>query len=254
MNSKKNRYNGYQPYREKTFKSNRQNISQEFLPDDIVDISNNTLPEPVMNVDALFKLANFLDTSKSKESFPEITVIPSVLRSVGKFVNERKKIKNSHKEFEKKIEFLSNGIDKQYSVAMEKIQRETEIQLAQINGSVKQNILSINRYYDLETEKLLVQYKLKNKEMNLYYQNLEAQRREQQKRFNKLIKISTIERKKANKAIQEAEQVCIFLKQKIYNNTASYEEREHYMELLKFRISGINSMIDIIPELAAKIR
>lgn len=70
---------------------------------------------------------------------------------------------------------------------------------------------------------------------------------------SKMIKIATIERKRANKAIKEAEQVCDFFRQKIYSNTATYEEREHYMELLKFRISGISSMIDIIPQLAAKI-
>ena len=57
-----------------------------------------------------------------------------------------------------------------------------------------------------------------------------------------------------NKAIREAEQVCDFFRQKIYNNTATYEEREHYMELLKFRITGISSMVDIIPQLAAKIK
>ena len=152
-----------------------------------------------------------------------------------------------------KIKFLSDGVDKQYHVAMQKIQNETEIQLAQINGNVRQGILSINRYYDLEVQKVVAQYKLKSEEMNLYYQNLEKQRKEQERRFDKMIKIATIERKRASKAIKEAEQVCDFFRQKIYSNTATYEEREHYMELLKFRISGISSMIDIIPQLAAKI-
>lgn len=234
MSSENGRYKGYQGY-------NRESGTQ------------NTLPEPVMNMDSLLNLADFLDTSKSDSAFPEIAVIPDMLRDVGKFVNERKKMKYSHKEFEMKIKFLSDGVDKQYHVAMQKIQNETEIQLAQINGNVKQGILSINRYYDLEVQKVVAQYKLKSEEMNLYYQNLEKQRKEQERRFNKMIKIATIERKKANKAIKEAEQVCDFFKQKIYSNTATYEEREHYMELLKFRISGISSMKDIIPQLAAKI-
>lgn len=234
MSSENGRYKGYQGY-------NRESGTQ------------NTLPEPVMNMDSLLNLVDFLDTSKSDSAFPEIAVIPDMLRDVGKFVNERKKMKYSHKEFEMKIKFLSDGVDKQYHVAMQKIQNETEIQLAQINGNVKQGILSINRYYDLEVQKVVAQYKLKSEEMNLYYQNLEKQRKEQERRFNKMIKIATIERKKANKAIKEAEQVCDFFKQKIYSNTATYEEREHYMELLKFRISGISSMKDIIPQLAAKI-
>lgn len=123
-------------------------------------------------------------------------------------------MKYSHKEFEMKIKFLSDGVDKQYHVAMQKIQNETEIQLAQINGNVRQGILSINRYYDLEVQKVVAQYKLKSEEMNLYYQNLEKQRKEQERRFDKMIKIATIERKRANKAIKEAEQVCDFLDKK----------------------------------------
>ena len=74
---------------------------------------------------------------------------------------------------------------------MQKIQNETEIQLAQINGNVRQGILSINRYYDLEVQKVVAQYKLKSEEMNLYYQNLEKQRKEQERRFDKMIKIAT---------------------------------------------------------------
>lgn len=253
MSSESGRYRGYQGYNKKTVKSSMQNPSKVFSPENVIEGKKNTLPEPVMNMDSLFKLADFLDTSKSDSSFPEITVIPDMLRSVGKFVNERKKMKYSHKEFEMKIKFLSDGVDKQYHVAMQKIQNETEIQLAQINGNVRQGILSINRYYDLEVQKVVAQYKLKSEEMNLYYQNLEKQRKEQERRFDKMIKIATIERKRANKAIKEAEQVCDFFRQKIYSNTATYEEREHYTELLKFRISGISSMIDIIPQLAAKI-
>lgn len=132
-----------------------QNPSKVFSPENVIEGKKNTLPEPVMNMDSLFKLADFLDTSKSDSSFPEITVIPDMLRSVGKFVNERKKMKYSHKEFEMKIKFLSDGVDKQYHVAMQKIQNETEIQLAQINGNVRQGILSINRYYDLEVQKVV---------------------------------------------------------------------------------------------------
>ena len=176
MSSESGRYRGYQGYNKKTVKSSMQNPSKVFSPENVIEGKKNTLPEPVMNMDSLFKLADFLDTSKSDSSFPEITVIPDMLRSVGKFVNERKKMKYSHKEFEMKIKFLSDGVDKQYHVAMQKIQNETEIQLAQINGNVRQGILSINRYYDLEVQKVVAQYKLKSEEMNLYYQNLEKQR------------------------------------------------------------------------------
>jgi len=254
MNSKNKRYKGYQGYNKKTSEKNLPSTPQLFSSKDIEGISESNLSEPIMNVDSLLNLTNFLDTSKEESSFPEVTTLSGILKGVGQFVNERKKMKYAHEEFEMKISFLSSGIDKQYHVAMQKIQKETEVQLAQINGNVQQSILNINRYYDLELEKVLTQYELKSKEMDLYYQNLEAQRREQERRFDKMIKIAIIERKKADKAIKEAEQVCRFLRQKMYNNTITYEEREHYMELMKLRINGISSIVNIIPQLAARIK
>lgn len=226
MSSENGRYKGYQGY-------NRESSTQ------------NTLPEPVMNMDSLLNLADFLDTSKSDSAFPEIAVIPDMLRDVGKFVNERKKMKYSHKEFEMKIKFLSDSIDKQYHIAMQKIQNETEIQLAQINRDERQGTLNINRHYDLETQKEIDQYKLKSEEMNLYYQDLEKQRKAQERQFDKTIQLAMIDREKANKAIKEVEQVCNFLSQKIYSNTATPEEKAHYMELIEFRRSGVSLMPDI---------
>lgn len=250
MGSGDGRYSGYCGYNKSTF--NVQDSEHSFSSDKVVEANENSLSKPVMNVDSLFKLANFLDANKASNSFPEITVIPDVLRSVGRFVNERKRMKYSHQEFEAKVKFLSEGVDKQYKIALRKIEQETEVQLAQINGNIEQRILEINRYYDLELQKLAVKYKLKSQEMNLYYENLEAQRREQNKHFNKMIKIARIDAKRANKAIKEAEQVCGFFRRKIYANSATYEERNYYMELLKFRLARVNT-VDIIAQLAAKI-
>ena len=245
------RYQGYRKY--------TKNSSNPGKPSEIVDISlpSTTLPsvqEPAMNVDSLYKLAKFLDTSQSTPSFPEITVLPDLFRSIGKFVNERKKMKYAHKEFEKKVEFLSDGLSKQFHVALTKIEKETEVQLAQINGNISQQLKQINRYYDLETQRLLTNYHLKREEMNLYYKNLEAQRKEQARRFDRMLKYATIERKRAQKAIREAGEVSAFLKTKIYANTATVEEREHYMELLRFRVEGVSVVTNIIPQLAAKVQ
>ena len=240
MSNEKKRYSGYQGDCKKRSDNNLKNSQKMFLPEDMVRNTRNTLPESVMNVESLFKLADFLETSKTDSSFPEITVIPNVLKTVG--------------EFEMKINFLSDGVDRQYRVAMQKIQNETEIQLAQINGNVQEKIQNINSYYDLEMQKVVAQYNLKSEEMRLYYQDLEEQRKVQERQFNKMLKLGTIKQKEAKKAIREVEQVCAFYKQKIYNNTITREEREHYMELLKFRVSGSSSMTDIIPQLAAKIR
>lgn len=249
MNSKGERYSGYQGYNESTFKPENSKCPN-FA--DNTEIEKIPLPEPVMNVKSLIKLANYLDTNKSDHSFPEITFIPDLLRNVGRFVNERKRMKYKHQEFISKIEFLSQGVDKQYKVAMEKLGRETEVQLAQINSNSEQRILEINRYYDTEVKKVMAEYQLKSQEINMYYHNLEAQRREQNKRFNKLVKIAQVDARKANAALKEAEQVCCFLREKIYNNTATSDDREQYMELLKIRMMRINT-VDIIAQLAAKI-
>ena len=90
--------------------------------------------------------------------------------------------------------------------------------------------------------------------MKLHYQDLEKQRRAQERIFNKMIEISKIERKKANKALQEAEQMCDFYSQKMRNNTATDEEKKLYMELLKIRVGGVDSIVDIVPKLAAMIK
>ena len=254
MSSENKRYSGYQGYSNKVHKNNLQNSQKVFSSEIVTEEMSNTLPEPVMNVDSLFKLADFLNASKADISFPEVTVMPDVLKSVGKFVNERRKMKYAHKEFEGKLNLLADGLDKQYQVAMQKIQNEMEIQLAQISGDVQQGITDINRYYDLEMQKILVKYNLKNEEMKLHYQDLEKQRRTQERIFNKMIEISKIERKKANKALQEAEQMCDFYSQKMRNNTATDEEKKLYMELLKIRVGGVDSIVDIVPKLAAMIK
>ena len=243
--------NGYKGYR--GFSNNNIKGYPISLEQSIVNVDN-SIQEPAMNVEGLLNLANFLETSDTSVGFPEVTVIPDVLRNVARFVNERKKMKYAHREFEKKIQFLSDGLDKQYHVAMRRLENETEIKLTQINGNVKQAIENINRYYDTELAKIHASYKLENEQMNLYYKDLENQRKEQARRFNKMMKYATTERKRATKAIKEAEMVCDVLRQRIYDGTATHEEREHYMELLKFRNAGINVVDTLILQLATKIK
>lgn len=245
---------GYKNKNYKEYQGYKMNSHTEKFPAcEVQSIANIDagIQEPVMNVDGLFNLAKYLETS---EDVPDVTVIPDVLRDVGKFVNERKKMKYSHHEFEKKIQFLSDGLDKQYHVAMQRLEKETEIKLSQINGNVEQAITNINRYYDTELARIHANYRLENEKMNLYYQDLENQRKEQTRRFNKMMKYATIERKRADKAMKEAEIVCEVFRQRMYDRTATREEREHYMELLKFRNSGLNMANNIIAQLATKIR
>lgn len=227
---------------------NKSGIEIYKMPENIEVVRN--LPEPVLSENSLLKLADFLEAEKSDYNFPEISVIPNVLKSVGRFVNERKKMKYAHKEFEQKISFLSEGIDKQYNIELRKLESENEMTVAQL----KVQVLSMNRYYDLLLEELRNQYKLKKEDMNRYYNVIKAQREEEKRRFDKMIEIAMINRKDANKAIEEAEEICAHFRNKLYNNTITREEREHYMELLKFRLNGIQTIENIIPQLAAKIK
>lgn len=163
MTYKKNNNQKYNKFSSNSNKSFQQFISQP------IGFENSNVLEPVMNTDGLFKLANFVESNKTEVGFPEVTVIPDLLRSVGKFVNERKRMKYAHQEFEKKLKFISDGVDKQYHVAMSRIESDTEIKLAQIKGNLQQSIMNINRYYDTEIQRIASAYKLKIKEMDLYY-------------------------------------------------------------------------------------
>lgn len=234
------------------FSSNENQPFQQFKLQSISVEDSNAL-ESVMNTQGLFELANFMESNKTEVGFPEVTVIPDLLRNVGKFVNERKRMKYAHQEFEKKLKFISDGVDKQYHVSMSRIESDTEIKLAQIGGNLQQSIMNIKRYYDTEIQRIAYDYKSKRKEMDLYYKNLEAQRKEQNKRFDKMLKLAMIDRKKAAKAISEAEQICQFYKTKIYSGTIRKEELEFYMDLLRLRINGGTTIANIIPMLASKI-
>lgn len=247
------RYSGYNGYKKNDNSNTLDPFSDLSGGLQVID-SPIQLSEPTLNVDSLFSLAKFLDQSKSNRSFPEITVIPDVLRSIGKFVNERRQMKYAHREFEKKLEFLSGGLDKQYHVAMSRIHNETEIRLAQISGDVDVQIKKIDRYYDLEIKKVISTYCLKKHEMDLYYRDIESQRREQSKRFERMLQIASVDRHRIEVAMSEAEAASAFLAQKIYAGTATRDEREHYMELLRFRTESGNLSASVIPRLAALVK
>ena len=68
-----------------------------------------TLSEPTMNVDALINLSRFLENSQSSANFPDVSVLPDVLRDVGKFVNERKQMKYNHERFKKTLVFIEGN-------------------------------------------------------------------------------------------------------------------------------------------------
>lgn len=251
-----NKYCGYQGLAD--FKAEimaNENIGNDFnkLSTELSTVTHPVLSDPVINVSSLTSLARFLESSQSNANFPDISVLPSVLRNIGKFVNERKQLKYNHERFKATLCFLGNAIDKQAEFAYEKLMSETTAQLAAIKSNERIAIEQIKRNYDLQIQKLFKAYDLKKAEMKAYYQNLEAQRREQARHFDEMLKAAMSDVKELQTAQHETEVVSRHFRNKILHNTASSEEWSYYIELLRLRIQSCNARTSMILQLASKV-
>lgn len=195
---------------------------------------------PGINIDGLNKMADFLD--KNRVEIGEvigIKVSPDFLKSAGKFLNERKKMKYEHQELEKKMQMVADVADKQYNVAMAKLHNELGIQLARMRTDGEVELYRIQKQFDAEMQKICMDYMLKYKGMDSFYKELEAQRRKDDEHFRRMINILESNRKNIQKAMDEMEQLCLYLRNKIYIGQATEEDRVFYMNLLQLRIQGI---------------
>ena len=195
---------------------------------------------PGINIDELNKMADFLD--KNRVEIGEvigIKVSPDFLKSAGKFLNERKKMKYEHQELEKKMQMVADVADKQYNVAMAKLHNELGVQLASVRTDSEVELYRIQKQFDTETQKICMDYMLKYKGMDSFYKELEAQRRKDDEHFRRMINILESNRKNMQKAMDEMEQLCLYLKNKIYVGQATEEDRVFYMNLLQMRMQGI---------------
>lgn len=193
-----------------------------------------------MNIDGLNKMADFLD--KNRVEIGEvigIKVSPDFLKSAGKFLNERKKMKYEHQELEKKMQMVADVADKQYNVAMAKLHNELGVQLASVRTDSEVELYRIQKQFDAEMQKICMDYMLKYKGMDSFYKELEAQRRKDDEHFRRMINILESNRKNMQKAMDEMEQLCLYLKNKIYVGQATEEDRVFYMNLLQMRMQGI---------------
>lgn len=289
----------YPNNRRKTQYHNAPSSSQKLEPVEInySPVITPTLQLPSINVDTIFGLADYIDNSQNTPSFPEISIIPNVLRNLGKFVNERTRMRHAHEEFEKKLAFVSDYADKQLQLSFAHLQNETELQLAQINGNTRvqmqkinrhyetemkkcesayrfalaklrsdtelqlteinnrthTQITEINRHFDLETQKVRAECQLRLKQIDSHYRNLEQERRERARRFNRMMDFATIKLGESQKAVAELTAVTQFLSRKICSNQASDAEISYYTNLMYLRLNECNS-VSIITELAAQIK
>lgn len=195
---------------------------------------------PGINIDELNKMADFLDKNRIEiGEVIDIKVVPDFLKSAGKFLNERKKMKYEHQELEKKMQIVADVADKQYNVAMAELHNELGIQLARVRTDGEVELYRIQKQFDAEMQKICMDYMLKYKGMDRFYKKLEAQRRKDDEHFRRMINILESNRKNIQKAMDEMEQLCLYLRNKIYVGQATEEDRVFYMNLLQLRIQGI---------------
>lgn len=75
---------------------------------------------------------------------------------------------------------------------------------------------------------------------------MELQRNEQSRQFDNALKIVSLERQAARKAIDDAEKVCKHLQDKIHKGIATPNEIAYYYKFLEFRMQGLANLADII--------
>lgn len=125
---------------------------------------------PGINIDELNKMADFLDKNRIEiGEVIDIKVVPDFLKSAGKFLNERKKMKYEHQELEKKMQIVADVADKQYNVAMAELHNELGIQLARVRTDGEVELYRIQKQFDAEMQKICMDYILKYKGMDRFY-------------------------------------------------------------------------------------
>ena len=239
MKNKNTKYKSYRNHQghEKNTQGNR-GLSNDFSPGLMKNIATSSLPVPVMDIDSCQSLAKFLDKERSKSSFPEISILPNVIKSLCNFFNERKEIYYSHQEFKMKTKFLFYGVEKQYNIEMEKIQKDTLIKITQIKGDYEREIIYINQQHEFKMKKLAYKYNLKNNELKLYYDNLDKERKAQERHFREIIKNARDCQKNIHKAIEEVQKICDYYTKKLKSNTITSAELQHYEQLIRFKVTA----------------
>lgn len=210
--------------------------------------------DTTISIDRVVKLKKFLDSKKTDSAFPSISVFPDMLGSVLSFVNERKMMKIEQQQFSAKMNVMNNYIDKSYAIAIERINKNTEMQLASIKGDVQSRLYAIDRQFDSEIRRIERDYDLKREEMTLYYDMIEKYRKDQERRFNRIRKDLNKQRGEMVRAIREMEAVTKHLQSKITNGTATPQEMDYFMLVMQFRVESINNMDEAICKLAGRIK
>lgn len=208
---------------------------------------------PTISIEKINSLKKFLDSKRPDKSFPSISIFPDMLGSVLTFVNERKMMRIDQEQLSKKIAAVNGYIDKQYDLAVKQLNSNTAVQLASIKGDVQCRLNEIDRRFDAEIRRIENDYNLKREGMILHYELLENYRKDQRRRFDRMMGVIKKQRGEMSRAIKEMEDVTKYLQKKIVSGTASSHEMEYYLLVMQLRVDSIKNMGEAICEIAGRI-
>lgn len=169
-------------------------------------------------------LLNYVKTDPYAQT--QINVLPNVLQTTLNYAAEKKRIK-----------LVEKAISQEYYHQNRRLDLELEMTLKH-NEQEHQRLLQKQRdEYALKFKELDDKALHDKQSMNRYYQDIEKQRKEEARRFDKQFEQIQIERHEALSAVREARQVCTYIKEKMERGIASREERQMYIELMKMCIA-----------------
>ena len=112
-------------------------------------MSNLPALPPVMTVENITSLMGYLETKSQDVKFPSLSVFPDFLSSILRFVNERNRIWREDVQFNEKMAFARETVDKQLLFAVQKLNEQTKLQIASVQGDVQTRLARINQEYDV---------------------------------------------------------------------------------------------------------
>ena len=217
-------------------------------------MSNLPALPPVMTVENITSLMGYLETKSQDVKFPSLSVFPDFLSSILRFVNERNRIWREDVQFNAKMAFARETVDKQLLFAVQKLNEQTKLQIASVQGDVQTRLARINQEYDVAIQRLEKEYDLKRKEMREYYDLLERYRQDQGRRFDAMIVEVKNQRGEMRKCINEIAAVSRHIQNRILNNTATSDDRNYYLLLMQMRLDQIKNMGEAVCVLASKVK
>lgn len=198
-----------------------------------------------INMQELITFSDFLENINTEVPEISISLLPNVVKETMNYFQERKKIKIQNQQFEKKCKLVSDIAEKQYLYSVCKIKKDAEIALNQINSNTEIEIMKIKSRTLEKISALQMEYKYKHKKLDMHYQMVEQQIKQEMKTFDKMITAIKYKVSQRDKAIKELEVLCCYLQNKITKNNASQQDKDMFIQCHTIRNNLITQDIDL---------